>query len=221
MTKERGRTPRPGAQEIRPSTNGSLAKRSWLKRAERVIQPRRAAMRQAENELWDGLDELARRYEQAQAAVEQATATSATTLHDAAAGWPEPGTSVPEPVPGTWTGTPAWRDFATESGAMPDHQDPSSERPTQAQAGTGGRPAQVASGQPWAEYLAAQAAADAARALSSDLGTDAGLEAYLLSNEADAAYDQYAGAWVRENCSQTELDAIEAQNRAEGWELGQ
>ena len=32
------------------------------------------------------------------------------------AGWPEPGTPVPEPGPGTWTGTPAWCDFQAPDG---------------------------------------------------------------------------------------------------------
>lgn len=57
--------------------------------------------------------------------------------------------------------------------------------------------------------------ADAARAISTDLGTEAGLNAWLLSDEADVACDDYAEAWFREHYFQAELREKEAQNDRE------
>ena len=74
---------------------------------------------------------------------------------------------------------------------------------------------QATADQAWHTYEQKQAEADAAREVSTDLSTKAGLHAQLLDYEADASYDQYVDAWVQENYTQAELDEIEAQNQAE------
>ena len=66
------------------------------------------------------------------------------------------------------------------------------------------QPGHATASQAWAAYMARQAEAGAAREISTDLGTDEGLNAYLLAEEADAAYDEYAAAWDRENHPQAE-----------------
>jgi hypothetical protein len=71
----------------------------------------------------------------------------------------------------------------------------------------------AATKQAWADYQAAQAAADAARAISMDIDTDAGMNAGLLRIEAEGAYDDYSVAWFRERYPQAQLDETEAKNR--------
>jgi hypothetical protein len=66
------------------------------------------------------------------------------------------------------------------------------------------QPGQATASQAWAAYMAKQAEADTAREISTDLGTDEGVHAYLLVQEAEAAYDEYADAWGRENHAQVE-----------------
>ena len=66
------------------------------------------------------------------------------------------------------------------------------------------QPGRATASQAWAAYKARQAEADAARETSTDLGTDEGLNAYLLAQEADAAYEEYVDAWTRENHAQAE-----------------
>jgi hypothetical protein len=64
-------------------------------------------------------------------------------------------------------------------------------------------------GQAYAVYEAKQEEADAAREISDDLSTDAGINAYLLSEEAEAAYAEYQAARVRENRPQAETSDVE------------
>ena len=66
------------------------------------------------------------------------------------------------------------------------------------------QPAPPTAGQAWDAYAAKHAEAVAAREISTDLGTNEGLNAYLLEVEADAAYDEYLNAHARENDAQAE-----------------
>jgi hypothetical protein len=112
---------------------------------------------------------------------------------------------------------------------MREHHDSSPDRHAPAQAGTEAGSARAATEQAWAAYLAEQAEADAARAISNDVSTEAGEYAWLLNDSANALYEQYEDAWVREHYTQAELDEIEEKNRAEhrdigrywGWEAGE
>ncbi len=58
---------------------------------------------------------------------------------------------------------------------------------------------QATASQAYAVYEAKQEEADAAREISDDLSTDEGMNAYLLAEEAEAAYDEYQAAWFSEN----------------------
>ena len=84
---------------------------------------------------------------------------------------------------------------------------------------SGSEPPMPTAARAWAEYEALRAEAEAARAISNDVGTEAGQRAWELSHAADWAYDDFRIARVYENHTLAEIDEWEARDRAEGAEL--
>jgi hypothetical protein len=72
---------------------------------------------------------------------------------------------------------------------------------------------QATASQAYAVYEAKQEEADVAREISDDLSTDEGMNAYLLAEEAEAAYAEYEAARVRENPAEAETADAEALER--------